>query len=109
MRLSALATATAVGFAPFAAAAQEPPRLDVTETVAVAAPPDAVWERIGQFDDMSSWHPAVAATEAQAGNAVGTVRVLSLGAADGPTITEELTDYSQADRSYFPTGSPRWR
>lgn len=81
------------------AAAHGPSRQKVTETVEIAAPPDAVWARVGHFGDMS-WHPAVAATEATQGDEVGSIRVLSLGAPDGPTITEELYKYDAVKMTY---------
>jgi len=74
-------------------------KVAVARSVEIAAAPDAVWERIGRFGDMS-WHPAIFATENPGGNAVGAVRVLTLGEAGGPTITEELTAHSAKDRRY---------
>lgn len=85
--------------APMLAQAHGPTRQKVTETVEIAAPPAQVWARVGQFHDMS-WHPAVAATAGDGGNAIDSVRVLSLGAADGPTITEQLYKYDDAKRTY---------
>lgn len=74
-------------------------KVTVERSVEVAAPPDAVWQRIGRFGDMS-WHPAIFATENPGGNAVGAVRVLTLGQSGGPTITEELAAHSDDDRRY---------
>lgn len=74
-------------------------KVAVERSVELAAAPDAVWERIGRFGDMS-WHPAIFATENPGGNAVGAVRVLTLGERGGPTVTEELTAHSDDDRRY---------
>lgn len=86
-------------FAAGAALAHGPSRQKVTETVAIAVPPEAVWARIGQFDDMS-WLPVVAATEAPDGNTIGSIRVLRVGAPDGPPVTEELYKYDEAAMTY---------
>jgi hypothetical protein len=91
--------AAALVVAPLAAEAHGPTRQKVIETVEIAAPPDKVWARIGNFDDMS-WHPAVAKTDSTPGNAIDTTRVLHLGAPDGPTITEQLFKYDGAKRTY---------
>lgn len=74
-------------------------KVAVERSVVVAASPDVVWERIGRFGDMS-WHPAIFATENPGGNAAGAVRVLTIGERGGPTVTEELTAHSDADRRY---------
>jgi hypothetical protein len=67
--------------------------------VDVAAPPAEVWAVIGNFHDMS-WHPLVFSTTGTGGNAVDAKRLLTLGAADGPTIAEVLTKYSAEKMSY---------
>ncbi len=96
--LAALAAA-ALAVAPMAADAHGPSRQKVTETVAVAAAPDVVWARIGDFQDMS-WHPAVAQTTGEGGNAVDATRELRLGDPQGPTIDEVLYKYDAAKRTY---------
>lgn len=68
----------------------------VTETVEVAAPPDIVWRRLGNFAD-ASWHPGVVATKADRGNQVGSVRTLELK--NGGRIVESLQARSETDRS----------
>lgn len=84
---------------PALAFAHGPTRQKVTLTTEVAASPDEVWAVIGNFDDMS-WHPAVAKTAGDGGNAIDATRVLSLGAEDGPTISEILYKFSDVKRSY---------
>lgn len=77
----------------FAAAAWGAPALQVEESTVVAASPAAVWKVIGEFNDLSGWHPAIAATEMVKGrnNAKGAVR--SLTTKDGAKIVEELLAY----------------
>lgn len=93
------ALAAALLFTPLVADAHGPSRQKVMETIEISAPPEAVWARIGEFDDMS-WLPPIAATEAPEGNEIGAIRVLHVGAPDGPTVTEELAKYDAAKRSY---------
>lgn len=76
--------------------AHGPTRQKVTESVAIAASPDAVWNRIKDFDALQSWHPALESSTATSGNQVGSVRTLKLKG--GGTIVEELTKYSADDR-----------
>jgi hypothetical protein len=74
-------------------------RLSVERSVELAATPEKVWERIGSFGDMS-WHPAMFSTDNPGGNAVGAVRVLTVGQAGGPTVTEDLLARSEEERRY---------
>ena len=91
----------AIGLAliPALALAHGPTRQKVTLTAEVAADPNTVWAAIGNFQDMS-WHPAVHATTGENGNAIDATRLLTLGAADGPTIAEVLYKYSDEKMSY---------
>jgi len=70
--------------------AHGPTRQKVTETVEINAPADKVWAVIGNFQDMS-WHPAVAKTEGEGGNATGAKRTLTLKS--GGTIKESVLNY----------------
>ncbi len=99
MKMPFLFAAAVVAAAPMHADAHGPTRQKVAETVSLAAPPAKVWERVKNFGDMS-WLPPVFSTEAPDGNKIGSVRTLTLGAADGPKVIEELTKYSDADRTY---------
>lgn len=80
-----------------AAGAHGPTRQKVTRTVAVAAPPAAVWALVKDFANMG-WHPAVARTAAEGGNAVGATRTLELQG--GGTIKEVLEKYQDDGMSY---------
>lgn len=99
MRMWSFALGLAVATAPIVAEAHGPTRQKVTITREVAASPEKVWERIGNFQDMS-WHPAVHSTEGDGGNVIDATRVLTLGDEDGPTISEILYKYNAQKRSY---------
>ena len=75
--------------------AHGPTRQKVDESVTIAAPPGVVWNRVKDFAALQSWHPAVASSQATAGNEVGSVRTLNLKG--GGKIVEELTRYSAED------------
>jgi len=99
MRRRLFLMAAAVALTPGLAMAHGPTRQKVTMTTEVAAEPAEVWAGIGNFQDMS-WHPAVAASKGEGDNAIDATRVLSLGAADGPTISEILYKHSDEKMSY---------
>ena len=84
---------------PLTAQAHGPSRQKVVLEIKLDATPDEVWAVIGNFQDMS-WHPAVAASAGTGGNDPEATRILSLGAADGPTIEEMLDKYSTEKRGY---------
>lgn len=63
----------------------------------VAASPDAVWNTIGGFDALPSWHPAIVKSRTT-GDAEGVVRTLTL--AGGGTVTERLKSSDPKRRSY---------
>ncbi|MEO9652548.1 MAG: SRPBCC family protein [Roseobacter sp.] len=84
---------------PGLALAHGPTRQKVTLTADVAATPSEVWARIGNFQDMS-WHPAVHSSSGENANDIDATRVLTLGATDGPTISEILYKYSAEKMSY---------
>lgn len=97
MRRRLLLAAACLALLPTLAAAHGPTRQKVTETVEIQAPPEKVWAAIGKFDDMS-WHPAVAKTEGQGGNAIDATRKLTLQG--GGTIDEVLYKYDAAGMTY---------
>jgi hypothetical protein len=81
------------------ATAHGPTRQKHTETVEIDAPAAKVWERIGNFQDMS-WHPAVKKTEGKDGNDIDATRVLYLDDEGKATIAEVLYKYSAEKMSY---------
>lgn len=81
-----------------AVSAHGPTRKKVVLTEEIAAPPEKIWELIGDFQDMS-WHPAVADTQGEGGNAPGATRTLTLG--NGGKIHEKLEKYDAEKHSLF--------
>lgn len=79
----------------------ERPLLSVTETVDIDASPDEVWEQVGNFDGLASWHPAIASSRVVAGenNKAGAARELQIK--DGPLVTDELVSIDDAQRAYI--------
>jgi carbon monoxide dehydrogenase subunit G len=78
--------------------AHGPTRQKVTEKVTIEAPADAVWAAIKNFNGLKDWHPAVAQSPADKGNAEGSVRTLKLK--DGGTLVETLESYDEAQKKY---------
>ena len=80
------------------AAAHGPTRQKVSERITIAAPAAAVWARIGNFDALKDWHPAVAESKADKGNDEGSVRVVKLK--NGGQIVETLENHNAAQMKY---------
>jgi carbon monoxide dehydrogenase subunit G len=80
------------------ALAHGPTRQKVSERISIAAPADLVWARIRNFDAMKDWHPAVAESPADKGNAEGSVRSVKLQG--GGTLTETLESWDEAKKKY---------
>jgi carbon monoxide dehydrogenase subunit G len=78
--------------------AHGPTRQKVSEKVTIEAPPDAVWARIKNFNALKDWHPAVADSPADKGNAEGSVRTVKLK--DGGALVETLEGYDDAKMKY---------
>lgn len=106
--LAALLGATALATAlPLTAQAHGPTRQKVTETVTIDAPAATVWARIRDFGALKDWHPAVADSPANQGNAVGSVRLVKLKG--GGELTETLEGHDEAQMKYsyrLKDGSP---
>jgi hypothetical protein len=80
------------------AQAHGPTRQKMIVKQQISAPPQAVWEVVKHFDDMS-WHPAVTKTEGEGGNKIGATRILTLG--NGGQIHEKLEKYDDTKHSFF--------
>jgi mxaD protein len=93
MRQMAIAAAVLAltGFSAHAAG-----KVNVSESVTVSAPPAQVWEKIGQFGNLT-WVPPVKGSEASNGDKPGSQRRLDLG---GPILWEELVAYRPAAHTY---------
>jgi carbon monoxide dehydrogenase subunit G len=75
-----------------------PTRQKAAEKITINAPADVVWAKIKNFDALKDWHPAVAESPADKGNAVGSVRSLKLKG--GGALTETLEGYDDAGKKY---------
>ncbi|XDA99037.1 SRPBCC family protein [Sulfitobacter sp. LCG007] len=98
-RRTLVGIAAGLAMLPGLALAHGPTRQKLTVTAEVAAEPTEVWAAIGNFQDMS-WHPAVFSSTGDGGNDIGATRILTLGQEGGPTISEELTKFSDDKMSY---------
>ncbi|CAN7438690.1 SRPBCC family protein [Variovorax paradoxus] len=78
--------------------AHGPTRQKVSEKVTIEAPADAVWAKIKNFNALKDWHPAVADSAADKGNAEGSVRTVKLK--DGGMLVETLEGYDEAKMKY---------
>jgi carbon monoxide dehydrogenase subunit G len=92
-----LAAAILIG-ASTLALAHGPTRQKVTETATIKAAPDAVWNKVKDFNGMAAWHPAVEGSTATDGSKEGSVRTLSLKG--GGQMVETLEGYSDAERKF---------
>lgn len=81
-----------------AALAHGPSRKKVSIDQTIAAPPEAVWAIVGNFQDMS-WHPAVTKTAGSGGSNPGATRTLTLSG--GGQIVEKLEKYDPQARAFF--------
>lgn len=72
------------------ALAHGPSRLKVTETVTINAEPGKIWAKLGDFNGMPGWHPAVSESKATDGSNVGSRRTLVLKS--GGQVIEELEE-----------------
>jgi hypothetical protein len=67
----------------------------------VPAEADAVWRVVRDFNGLPSWHPAIKASEIEAGHTAaeaGAVRKLTMP--DGGIVREQLVRLDDTDRSY---------
>jgi len=74
--------------------------LSVSKQIVINASPSTTWKMIGDFNHLDVWHPVVVNSEITAGggDAVGSVRKLTLG--NGANITEKLLSHSDSKNSY---------
>ena len=68
----------------------------------IDAPAERVWERIRDFNGLSTWHSDLIASSeiagGKSGDQVGAIRTLTLG--DGAKVIEQLLSHSDLERSY---------
>lgn len=79
-----------------AAPAASAETVTVSKEASVAGAPADVWKKVGDFNGLNTWHPAIASSEIVKGsnNEVGAHRKLTLG--DGAVIVEELAARDEA-------------
>ena len=82
---------------PAAPAAAE--TLTVTKEIVLPIAPAALWAKVGDFNGLNTWHPAIAKSEIVSGtnNEVGAHRKLTL--ADGAVVVEDLAARDDAGMS----------
>ena len=90
MRYTALAALVALGISSTAALA-----IDSSATMTSSLSPDALWQKVGDFCGIASWHPAI---EKCTLSADGKQRTLSLKG--GGTVVEALENWDNANHSY---------
>jgi carbon monoxide dehydrogenase subunit G len=69
----------------------------VTETIDIAAAPDAAWALVGDFAGLVAWFPAVVDSVVE-GSGIGALRYLTMP--DGNRLTERQEARDDAGRSY---------
>jgi len=69
--------------------------MEVSANVHVPASPRVVWQTVGDFAGLATWHPAVAATEMENGGQRRRVKL-----ADGSELAEELEARDDAGTRY---------
>jgi mxaD protein len=81
---------------PLSAHGPTPQKVD--ETIAISAPPDAVWNLVKDFAAISAWHPDVASSAGRGGNEAGGERDVVLKS--GGQLTDSLDEYEAKDMTY---------
>jgi mxaD protein len=76
------------------------PELQVKKSVTIGAPADKVWDAVKNFNELNTWHPAVASDEIVSGtnNTPGAVRLLTLKG--GGTIKEKLLQFDASGHRF---------
>ena len=98
LRLARFPAALLMTCATAAALAHGPTPQKINQSIAIQAPPEAVWKVVGDFGGIARWHPDVAKAEASGGNAEGTTRRVTLKA--GGTLAEGLDEWKADARTY---------
>lgn len=80
------------------ASAHGPTPQKAEETIAIAAPADAVWAVVKAFDGMAAWNPAIKASVGEGGSAPGATRTITLK--NGGQLAEGLDEFNEAEKFY---------
>lgn len=94
--VAVVAVSIMVGTLP--AVAHGPTPQKVVETIAIAAPPEKVWDAVKNFDSLASWNPLVASSAGRGGNEVGSERDVELKS--GGKLVDSLDEYLGDQMSY---------
>lgn len=79
------------------AMAHGPTREKISESIEIAAPPEAVWALVGDFGHPEKWMPMIERTESQGGLEKGATRELHFKGVSG-TLKEELKNIDAEKR-----------
>jgi mxaD protein len=79
-----------------AALAHGPTPQKADETIAIAAPPEAVWAVLKDFGGVAGWNTALKASKGEGGNAAGATRIITLKN-DGQ-LEEGLDEVNEAEK-----------
>ena len=71
--------------------------LEVNQSVEVAAPPEKVWDMIGDFCSIADWHPVVKQCAASEQDGVAMRKLTTV---DGAVLVEKRVQYSDEGMSY---------
>ncbi|HWM31266.1 MAG TPA: SRPBCC family protein [Methyloceanibacter sp.] len=96
-RLLVMIAAT-LTFADFPSVAHGPTPQKVEEKIAIAAPPQIVWDAVKDFDALTSWNPLVESSAGSGGNEANGTREVVLKS--GGKLIDSLDEYSGEDMSY---------
>jgi mxaD protein len=80
------------------AASHGPTPQKVMETIAIAAPPEKVWDTVKDFTSLAAWNPLVESSEGRGGNAAGGDRDVVLKS--GGKLVDSLDEYAADTMSY---------
>ena len=80
------------------AAAHGPTPQKVEESIAIAAPPEKVWEAIKNFDSLAAWNPLVASSAGRGGDEAGGERDVELKS--GGKLVDSLDEYLGDQMTY---------
>lgn len=86
----------AAAILPVSAHGPTPQKVD--EVVEIAAPPEAVWAIVKDFDKIADWHPLVASSTGRGGNEAGGERDVTLKS--GGVLTDSLDEYNAGGMTY---------
>ena len=87
------------------AAAHGPTPQKVEESIGIAAPPEAVWAVVKEFNGLAKWNPLVESSEGRGGNAAGGERDVVLKS--GGKLVDSLDEYVEEDMAYsYRLGTP---